>query len=347
MPITSTGSKSARLTSSTKTAITQAEIYASMSDDELIEAYYDWENEEYPNDLVFRDQRRLLTAELSERGYSIIDNIITKNIFKLKAGITVDKRALENMMKYYNDNQNISSIVDNGGICIFAFEGLGNYDGYGIKEYHPINQRTVKESGEDIVRGGRYGAMFVVTKGQDVVFTTANASTLPDNPYGSAVIKDGVYDLGGRKHQGLYPALQLYDYGTKSSTVPASYKNNSSKTTAEGVNIHTAPDAACSTWSTACQIIMTKDYIDFAISTGSISSSDEVGKFLGGMEIDNSNQWYGRNDEKISYEGNRYSYEDLLKKLDYQYTEWAQIENMLYIVDRELMPKDQKKLFFD
>lgn len=53
-------------------------------------------------------------------------------------------------------------------------------------------------------------------------------------------------DLGGRRHQGIYPALQLYGYGTKSSEVPASYKSDSSRTKAEGVNIHTAPDMAAS-----------------------------------------------------------------------------------------------------
>lgn len=95
---------------------------------------------------------------------------------------------------------------------------------------------------------------------------------------------------------------------------------------------------------------MTKDYIDFLISTDSVGSEEKVVKFLRGMEINNADLWYGRNDMTILYKENdneeKYGYEVLLRKMKYLYTEWVQIENMLYILDRQFIPEAQKKIFF-
>lgn len=89
---------------------------------------------------------------------------------------------------------------------IFAFEGLGSYSG-GVNSYHP---------------NGQYGALIIVAKGGKLVYATANASTLPDNPV-SATVNGGVYQTIYKFHSGTYAALQVRNLETGADGIDACY----------------------------------------------------------------------------------------------------------------------------
>lgn len=75
---------------------------------------------------------------------------------------------------------------------IFAFEGLGSYEG-ATNKYH---------------QKGQYGAIFVYCKEGQIIYACDKCSTLPDTTY-NATIKDGIYGANYHNHHRSYVSLQL------------------------------------------------------------------------------------------------------------------------------------------
>ena len=266
-----------------------------------------------------------------------------------------DIRALMLMEQYYKDNDYVSEIVDDDGICIFGLEGLGWNSGKGKEPFFP---------------NGRYGAMMVVTKGDTVEFATYSASTLPSdlvnpdpeksNPELS-ILNEAVYDLGGRKHVDSYAALQLYKLGTSTSMVNTIRVSRDSgkpyKSEGNGNNIHTAPLNTEEYYSEGCQIITTQEYIAFLLATDCVDWSDIWVKRIAGLEVIDRDEFEGQNGKGIEgtdrvltngkYEEHFgiYCYKDLAEEMTYLHTQFKSIENMRYVLDRTYMPETQKKAF--
>ena len=184
-------------------------------------------------------------------------------------GNNISEEVLALMKKKYEDNDNVRKMYNKDGLCVFAFEGLGNNGGKGNSNLFP---------------NGRYGAMMVVAIGDTVEFVTKQASTLPavlrTKSEGTAISEDGVYAIKARRHQELYAAFQC---STEKGADPnirvtrTKMKADGRKEgTAIGVNIHTAPKEVGDLYSTACHTICSEDYIPFLIATGCVSGDDPM-----------------------------------------------------------------------
>lgn len=258
----------------------------------------------------------------------------------------IDERAIPIMERYYNDSSNVSSIVDSqNGICIFALEGLGNHYGTGESYFFPK---------------GRYGAMMVVTRGNTIEYVTYTASTIPsglidpdDEKQELAIANEGVYDVGGKRHQGNYAALQLYAIGTNSSEISCRRKSKP-KGTADGINIHTAPNNTGRRYSFGCQLIGTQDYIQFLIITGCISPNDIWAQRLIMLDVEDQDEFEGFNNkgfgitiknERGKYEEAILGYKPIANRMNYNYPQYEQIPEMRYVIDRTHMPENQKIAF--
>ena len=283
-------------------------------------------------------------------------------------GMDIGSKALEIMENKYNKKEHIKDMVDNDGMCIFAMEGLGENSGTGISSLFP---------------DGRYGAMLVVTKGNVVEFVTRHASTLPSaleitgNSKGIATVKEGVYYIAGKNHQGKYPAFGVHTEDTNDYySLPCTRKeigaSGSQDDTADGINIHTAPNNTGELYSEGCQMIRSKDYIDFLFITDCISKNDEMALFLKGLSIDDSIMFKGENinptgkqtlelDEdgakysKAKYgmkglDGKDYWYIELLSKIKLKQEETPEgkitVATGYYVLDRTHMSKRQKNIFY-
>jgi len=261
-----------------------------------------------------------------------------------------DIRALMLMEQYYKDNDYVSEIVDDDGICIFGLEGLGWNSGKGVTPFFP---------------NGRYGAMIVVTKGDTVQYATRAASTLPSdlvNPnlekpnQELSILNEGIYDIGGRWHDDKYPALQLYKLGTSSSMVNTVRVSRDSgkpyNSTGDGNNIHTAPMNTDRYFSEGCQIIHTQDYIQFLLATDCVPSDDSMACQLYELEVFTKDEFNGENgmgiDIPLEVAGKIKAlngYKALGNKMKYKYPDWIKIKNMRYVLDRTYMPAEQIKAF--
>jgi hypothetical protein len=217
---------------------------------------------------------------------------------------------------YYKNDLNVKSNIDSGLTTVFAFEGAGVY-------------AVVKDDKNPYHPNGRYGAMMVVMKGKEVVYITARASTLPDNPAygavpgktkdGSAVVKEGVYSYHSGKHQGKYPAL-------KPDGVQQGYYTDGKATwegDVVGANIHAGGDGFPN-WSTACQIIHYTEYVEFGLKAGFLNTNAI------GIALEN---------------GNANALKDPVVKEGEPKITCLDNVNVTYVLDRSCMPGDQKDAF--
>jgi len=217
-------------------------------------------------------------------------------------------RATLEINQHYLTNETVKSNIDSKNTTIFGFEGAGSYRDpwtYGKGE---IPYHSI----------GRYGAMMVVMKGDKITYITVNASTLPDDGINS-VVNSGVYDYKSGQHKRsesnekfIYPALNPV-----LEALPR-YKQGM-EGYVEGVNIHAAGDGRGNNWSTACQIIHAQDYVAF-------------GKAVGYIKAEAKDQDNVGNIQKNLYATGEKS--DLISNV-----------HVRYVLDRKLMPSNQKKLF--
>lgn len=222
----------------------------------------------------------------------------------------VDPIALEIMKKKCEDT-NVGNMYKNNGLCIFAFEGLGSYSGEGNPDLFFIKKDNKIEKGK-----GRYGALIVVTIGNKVVFTTKNASTLPNVLHtnieidkngtkeymGTAIIPDNVYKIVTLRHQSYYPAFgcqTIDDSGflpNSRAHITEKYRvkdGGVTKYLATGVNIHTAPTKVGDLYSTACHTISSQSYVPFLTTSGCVDEDDSMAWCLSSMEIESSLKFRG------------------------------------------------------
>ncbi len=278
-------------------------------------------------------------------------------------GMNVDQKALKIMEKKYRENEHIKEMVDGNGLSIFAMEGLGENSGKGIPELFP---------------NGRYGAELVVTKGNVVQFVTRHASTLPstleleERDAGIAIVKEGVYFIFSKRHQQRYAAFAVAVEDLSGYTsMPVIRKKIGEPwvydSTASGINIHTAPNDTGPLYSEGCQMIRSKDYIDFLFATGLTRRDDRYANFLRGISIDESLLFRGENlyptgrqtrmkdedgDEynRIKYgmkgpDGEYAWYIELLEEIGCDFDENNLITGY-YVLDRTYMPGSQKEKFY-
>jgi len=268
------------------------------------------------------------------------------------------------MEKAYKENIHVKNMYDTDGFCIFGMEGLGEFSGNGDLELFPT---------------GRYGAMMIATKGDKVVFSTYHASTLPSTLierddetgeiYETATVKEGVYYIEGKNHQGKYPAFGIFtengrDYYSIPCTRKKRDKNESYESVANGINIHTAPNDTGDKYSVGCQMLRSIDYIEFLFTTDCVLKDDEMAIFLKGKSIEDSIMFRGDNvhpnrnqtlntdvggvkysKEKYGMQGpdgKYYWYIELLTKIILRKTEKA---TGYYVLDRTYLPTHQKRIF--
>ncbi len=158
------------------------------------------------------------------------------------------KTALERINSYYSDQVIQAALKKNPDIpLVFFFERVGNNGG----------------------TDGRHGALGVVVKGGEVKATFQNTSTLPTygNQKGIATVKAGVYEFVSGLHRKEYPALRVRD----GAGVPATYPNDTNKTTAVGINVHMGFSSGPS--SEGCLTIQSDDYTRFLKAVGVLNQN--------------------------------------------------------------------------
>lgn len=183
--------------------------------------------------------------------------------FAQKFGLTEEQCvALIDIRKYFEEYPELMEKT-----TIFAFEGLGTIftdekasSWNGTNTYHP---------------NGQFGAIFIVTKEGKLSYALTNASTLPDNMAVSATVCEGIYRMVSTKHKSNqedgYAAVQLRDFDTYSSTLPA-YNSKNEDDYASGINLHMAglivnDDAV---YSTGCITVPVNVYREFGVEVGFI-----------------------------------------------------------------------------
>jgi len=260
-------------------------------------------------------------------------------------GNNISEEVLALMKKKYQDYDNVREMYNEGGLCIFSFEGLGSNSGKGNSNLFP---------------DGRYGAMMVVAIGDEVQFVTKQASTLPavlrTKSEGTAISDDGVYAIKTRRHQDLYAAFQCSTENGSDPNIPVTRtkmnEDNRIKDTAIGVNIHTAPEEVGDLYSTACHTIRSEDYIPFLKATGCVSENDSMAYHLQKIyDITSSIKFRGQNayptgkqtdwtDEKgQKYSRNKYGIE-LFPELDKNDKEAIRLANLTR--DRWVKARNEK-----
>ena len=184
------------------------------------------------------------------------------NVFKIGEGLTVDEKVIEKLEGYYYNNPTtVKDEVDNGGTCIFAFEGLGSYEGGG-NNWHP---------------DGMYGAMMLVTKGDKITYITKNSSTLPDwATENSKTLKEGIYPYNMGAHRETYTCLR-HDKSPVLSCWCRQKDGTFTTKEGKGINIHAAgnnrADLSKNPWSTLCQLIRWSDYVNFGKAVGFLNEN--------------------------------------------------------------------------
>jgi hypothetical protein len=176
---------------------------------------------------------------------------------------------------------------------IVLAEGLGNYDG---------KQNTYAKN-RNLHNLGRMGAELGIFHNGRLIFSSKNASTLPDipmdnlgrfndkTPTPTACI--GVYPLYTKMHgrKKKYPAFELGKYN---QTIPV-IRNNKSyieyKSTSCAINLHyrTKNDSMLFGWSTGCQTMLKEDFDKVIKVLGRWKSGKYVeGQYVADIIIDRS-----------------------------------------------------------
>ena len=239
-----------------------------------VKVYYDGQKKGWVRKSLLREYS---WAAESSGDYDPNGNNISEEI------LTLMKEKYKNENKQYD---NVRKMYDEGGLCIFAFEGKGN--------------NTGESSEKNLHLGGkRYGAMMVVTIGNKVEFVTYEASTLPAKLNGK-ISEDGVFHIQQRRHQDYYAAFQL-NKGNYIDTTSTGKDANGNPVRidnkANGVNIHTAPDKVGNLYSEVCHTINSKDYLPFLYASGLVDKNDPMAIALEayGTNIESSIKFRGEN----------------------------------------------------
>jgi len=178
----------------------------------------------------------------------------------------VQESAIRKISSYRASNDHVMNRIREGGVTIFAFEGAGTYSGIAARpNLHP---------------NGRFGAMIVAMRGDEFIFVTENASTLPDSltisdarfpittQHGVSTPMDGVYAFAGWAHQGIYAALQLRQVSTQLDGIPVFRAGNSClhRISGTGINVHGAGTNTGATTSLGCMLIEFREYPAFLMA---------------------------------------------------------------------------------
>lgn len=175
-------------------------------------------------------------------------------------------------------NYNLESLLSENSIVIVVEEGKGSYKGE--SRNHGFNPN------------GRCGAKVTAYKDGKIVYTSMNASTLPDsvsiwysdNLNGGTPIPtvcEGIYEVYGKMHLGKHKALEL---GLGSQTVPVIRRDKVSTSSAINFHYRALDDpSASSIWasSTGCITMLKNElYEMFEVLGINKFNGNHVGKII-------------------------------------------------------------------
>ena len=235
-----------------------------------------------------------------------IDDILFAYEFNLNREQMV---IFEEIRKYY---QAVPNLVNEN--VIFAFEGLGSYEG-STNKYH---------------LKGQYGAIFVYCKEGQIIYACDKCSTLPDTTY-NATTKDGIYGANYHNHHESYVSLQLVTdkdlnindeelkriqnkhinemtdrNGNKitEKVYVSSYRfrphEYGAENASDGIDLHTGKGITeTSTWSVGCLTVAEDEYYDLGVASGFIDEQENpemyktYGDFKDKLKTDKEGQHWG------------------------------------------------------